>query len=199
MLQDGIYSPVGSDEDFHADVRVVSATNRDLATQVAEGRFRRDLLYRLNHVVLALPPLRERGDDAVLLATYFLHEASTRLGRKLVLDPHAADKIREYPWPGNVRELQNLVRRLALFARDTGRLSVDIMPESLLTPVEDFGTDLASIVLKAEKDAIIAALVRARGNKAAAARMLGLSRSTLNDKIARLDLSVERLARASRA
>ncbi len=199
VLQDGIYSPVGSDEDCHADVRVVSATNRDLRARVADGRFRRDLLYRLNHVVLALPPLRERGDDAVLLATYFLHEASTRLGRKLVLDPHAADKIREYPWPGNVRELQNLVRRLALFARDTGRLSVDFLPESVITPVEDFSNDLAAILLKAEKDAIVAAIVRARGNKAAAARMLGVSRSTLNDKIARLDLSVERLARATRA
>ncbi|MBM4117997.1 sigma-54-dependent Fis family transcriptional regulator [bacterium] len=199
VLQDGIYSPVGSDEDCHADVRVVSATNRDLAALVTRGRFRRDLLYRLNHVVLALPALRDRGEDAVLLTRYFIHEIGTRLGRKIALDPHAEDKIREYPWPGNVRELQSLVGRMALFARDTGHLSVDLFPESVLTPVEDFGSDLASIVLKAEKDAILAALTRARGNKAAAARILGVSRSTLNDKIARLNLSAERIARAARA
>ena len=76
---------------------------------------------------------------------------------------------------------------------------MDFLPESVITPVEDFSNDLAAILLKAEKDAIVGAIVRARGNKAAAARMLGVSRSTLNDKIARLDLSVERLARATRA
>ena len=198
VLQDGIYTPVGSDTDQHADVRVVSATNRDLDAQVAAGRFRRDLLYRLNHVVLTLPALRERGGDVVLLARFFLHEAASRLGRKIALDPHAEDKIREYPWPGNVRELQNLVRRMALFARETGLLSVDLFPESVLAPVEGYGNDLASIVLKAEKDAILAALTRAQGNKAAAARMLGVSRSTLNDKIKRLDLSAERIAKAAR-
>ena len=97
-----------------------------------------------------------------------------------------------------MRELQNLVRRMALFARETGLLSVDLFPESVLAPVEGYGNDLASIVLKAEKDAILAALTRAQGNKAAAARMLGVSRSTLNDKIKRLDLSAERIAKAAR-
>ena len=197
VLQDGIFSPVGADQALHADVRVVSATNRDLDVMVEEGRFRKDLLYRLNHVTLSLPPLRERGGDVALLAHYFLHEASTRLGRKIELDSHAEDKIREYPWPGNVRELRNFMRRMALFAMETGRLSIDLIPESYLTPMEGYGNDLASIVLGAEKDAILGALARTRGNKTAAARVLGVSRSTLNDKIRRLDLSVDLVDRAS--
>ena len=196
VLQDGIYSPVGSDKALHADVRVISATNRDLDVMVEENNFRRDLLYRLNHVTLRLPPLRERGGDTVLLAHFFLHEEGTRLGRKIDLDAHAQDKIREYPWPGNVRELQNFMRRMALFARETGRLTINLIPESFLTPMEGYGTDLASLLLETEKTAILNALARTDGNKTAAARVLGVSRSTLNDKIKRLDLSADLVARA---
>ncbi|MCP4025243.1 MAG: AAA domain-containing protein, partial [Sphingomonas sp.] len=196
VLQDGLYSPVGADQSLHADVRVVSATNRDLDAMVDEGRFRKDLLYRLNAITLHLPPLRGRGDDVTLLAHYFLHEESTRLGRVIELESHAEDKIREYPWPGNVRELQSFMRRMALFAMDTGRLSIDLIPESFLTPIEGYGSDLASILLDTEKTAILNALARTRGNKSAAARVLGVSRSTLNDKIRRLDLSADHIARA---
>jgi len=189
VLQDGIFSPVGSDAQIHADVRVISATNRDLESSVKAGEFRKDLYFRLNPVVLDLPPLRKRGDDVALLARYFLHEETERLGRKITLDNHALDKIRQYPWPGNVRELQNFVRRMALFAMETGHLTVSLFPESFLTPGEGYQTDLATIVLNAEKEAIIAALARAGGNKAAAARQLGISRSTINEKIRRYDLT----------
>jgi len=195
VLQDGIFSPVGSDESVQADVRVISATNRDLESLIADGRFRKDLLYRLNGVTLALPPLRKRGDDVGLLARYFLHEEAERLGRRIELDSHALDRIRAYPWPGNVRELQNFIRRMALFAMETGRLTVDLFPASYLTPIDGYNKDLATILLEAEREAVLNALARSGGNKAAAARLLGISRSTINEKIRRYDLPPDFYAR----
>ncbi|MCP4547802.1 MAG: AAA domain-containing protein [bacterium] len=189
VLQDGIFTPVGSEDPIHVDVRVISATNRNLNALMASGEFRRDLLYRLNHVVLHLPPLRSRGADAELLARFFLHEESQNLGRKIEFDNHALDKIKQYPWPGNVRELQNLIRRTALFAMKSGRLTPNHFPESFLQPIEGHGNDLATIILQTEKEAILNALSRSNGNKAAAARELGISRSTINEKIRRYNLT----------
>jgi DNA-binding NtrC family response regulator/tetratricopeptide (TPR) repeat protein len=189
VLQDGVFTPVGSDQANHADVRIISATNHNLEQLVKAREFRQDLLYRLNHVTLTLPPLRDRGQDVELLALYFLHQESEHLGRNIVMGDHALDKIRQYPWPGNVRELKNFIRRIALFARETGRFSTRFFPESYLTPLEGQGQDLATIVLNVEREAIINTMARMGGNRSAAARELGISRSTMNEKIRRYNLT----------
>ena len=191
VLQDGSFTPVGSDEEIRADVRVLSASNRDLRAMVAEGVFREDLLYRLNHIILELPPLRKRGGDTELLLRYFMHRESELLGRGIEIDSHALDVVLAYPWPGNVRELKSFVSQVALYAVETGRLTVDLIPERYLSPVLEQERDLAAIVRNAEKEAILNAVARAHGNKARAARDLGVSRSTLNDKITRLEIQPE--------
>ncbi|MDP6418538.1 MAG: sigma 54-interacting transcriptional regulator [Candidatus Krumholzibacteria bacterium] len=191
VLQDGSFSPVGSDRELRVDVRVISATNRNLEARVMQGEFRQDLLYRLNHVLLELPPLRKRGGDAELLASYFLHRESDHLGRNIEMDEQVLDLIRNYPWPGNVRELESFIRRASLFAAETGILSPDLVPERYFSPLGECRKDLASVVRDAERHAILDAVSRSRGNKAQAARDLSISRSTLNEKISRYELAQE--------
>ncbi len=112
VLQEKTFERVGSSRTIHADVRVLATTNRDLRAEVAAGRFREDLYYRLAVVPLCVPPLRERPEDILLLADHFLRRAAERLGRKpLTLANHAAQLLVQYPWPGNVRELENIMTR----------------------------------------------------------------------------------------
>ncbi len=113
VLQEGEVRPVGGSSVRRVDVRVVAATNKNLEEMVAAGEFREDLFYRINVLQLELPPLRERGEDIVILARYFLALANERSGRALRLGDAAADVLRGKPWPGNVRQLQNEIQRLS--------------------------------------------------------------------------------------
>jgi PAS domain S-box-containing protein len=125
VLQEGEFEPVGGSRTRKVDVRVVSATNRDLAAMMRDGRFREDLFYRLSVFPLRLPPLRERGDDVVLLAEHFASGLARKLGRAIApLDERGKQRLRAYDWPGNVRELANVIERAAITARD-GRLDLD--------------------------------------------------------------------------
>src|SRR5262249_7264253 len=112
VLQEGELEPIGSSRTQRVDVRVVAATNRDLAKEVREGRFREDLFYRLNVFPLRVPPLRNRGDDVLQLASVFAERLGRRLGRRFapLIDAHA-QRLRSYSWPGNVRELENVIER----------------------------------------------------------------------------------------
>src|SRR5262249_15570904 len=113
VLEEKVVVRVGGSTPIHTDVRVLAATNRDLAEQVRQRKFREDLFYRVNVVSLELPPLRERGDDIVLLAEHFLEMFSRRLGRQAPrFSPAARERLISHPWPGNVRELRNLMERL---------------------------------------------------------------------------------------
>ncbi|KQM65880.1 nitrogen regulation protein NR(I) [Sphingomonas sp. Leaf17] len=118
VLQSGEFTSVGGARTIRADVRIVAATNRDLAAHVASGQFREDLFYRLNVVPIALPPLRDRGNDIALLARHFLDEAAAQGLPRRQLDESAITVLEGHDWPGNVRELENLMRRLAVLARD---------------------------------------------------------------------------------
>ncbi|MBE0564388.1 MAG: sigma 54-interacting transcriptional regulator, partial [Krumholzibacteria bacterium] len=119
VLQEGEFEPVGSSTPRLVDVRVIAATNRDLAAEAAAGRFREDLYYRLHVFPVAVPPLRERGDDVLLLADHFLQRCARHLGRPpAALDARGRQAVRTYRWPGNVRELQNLVERALILAGD---------------------------------------------------------------------------------
>jgi PAS domain S-box-containing protein len=130
VLQEGEFEPVGSSHTRKADVRIIAATNRDLQNEVASGRFREDLFYRLNVFPIRVPPLRERGDDVTLLAGEFAQRFARELGRSIEpLDAVAQTRLRSYAWPGNIRELQNVIERAVITAR-SGRLDLDrALPE----------------------------------------------------------------------
>lgn len=137
VLQEREIERVGGGASKEVDVRIVAATNRDLEAEVAAGRFREDLFYRLNVIPLHLPPLRERGGDVLLLSRFFLDRFCLKKERPpLTLDPQVRSVFMAYPWPGNVRELENLMERLSILV-DGDVVHVDDLPAKILTQVGD--------------------------------------------------------------
>ncbi|MEZ5988296.1 MAG: sigma-54 dependent transcriptional regulator [Planctomycetota bacterium] len=132
VLQDGEVRPVGGDKTIRVDVRLVAATNRDLDVLVREKRFREDLYYRLNVLQIQLPPLRERGDDVLVLADWFLQRSAAESGRAHVLGADAKELLRGQPWPGNVRQLENAIRRAVALAEgeEIGTRDLSLAPGS---------------------------------------------------------------------
>jgi transcriptional regulator with PAS, ATPase and Fis domain len=195
VLQDREVRPVGSDRSMKIDVRVIAATNKDLALQVERGLFREDLFYRLEVIPVHLPPLRERRSDVPILIHHFLARQSEKYGREPVrITEEALVHLWEYDWPGNVRELENLVERLVILC-DDGTIRTEDLPGNVRSflsekkipkPVlaED-GLDLTGAVEEFENRLIDEALRRTKGNKQAAARLLGLKRTTLVAKLRR--------------
>jgi transcriptional regulator with PAS, ATPase and Fis domain len=194
VLQEGEFEPVGSSRSRKVDVRVIAATNRDLFKATGEGRFREDLYYRLAVFPMTLPPLRERGDDVLLLAGELARQFAQRMGRRIEpLTPAMAARLSAYSWPGNVRELQNVVERAVITARD-GRLNLD---RALPTSGPDAGPPApadaaAAPVLTAEdlarieRENIVRALDRTEwriAGDAGAARLLGVAPSTLSSRM----------------
>jgi two-component system response regulator AtoC len=189
VLQERELERLGGTESIRVDVRFVAATHRDLEAMVEAGSFRQDLFYRLNVVPLWLPPLRERRDDVEPLARRFVTAAAAAHGRAEVeLAPDALARLRAEPWPGNVRELMNLIERLVVLA-DSPRIgAADVereiargrVPAVAAAAVE---SSLDERVRSSEREAIVDALARARGNRTLAARLLGVSRRTLYNKL----------------
>ena len=196
VLQEGEFEPVGSSRTRKVDVRVVAATNRDLGKAVADGTFREDLFYRLNVFPLTLPPLRERGNDIVLLAEEFARQFAARAGRRLApLGPEEGRRLRDYSWPGNVRELQNVIERAVITARD-GRLNLDRalpVPGDATAPrtPESARVLTAQELARLERDNLERAL-EATGwqiaGESGAARLLGVAPSTLASRVKALRL-----------
>jgi DNA-binding NtrC family response regulator len=192
VLQEGEVLRVGGHRPHLVDVRIVAATNRDLTAEVAAGRFREDLYFRLNVIPVVLPPLRDRRDDVLPLADHFLLEHARDTGRRLTLDPSAAVRLTAHRWPGNVRELQNVLQRATVLARGS-----TIGPEDLLfdrlnaetAPMDE--STLQETLEHAAADRIRAALAAAGGRKAEAAAGLGIDRTTLFRWMRRLGLSVD--------
>ena len=184
VLQERRVTRVGGTGEVECDVRVVAASNRDLPGLVAEGGFREDLYYRLNVVPVVLPPLRDRLDDVPMLAASFLEQAAARHGIEVAsLSPAVLRALMEHGWPGNVRELANVVERLVLLAED-GRVNLDDLPAEVRCagagrnspfrlPAEGLVWD------RVEADLLRQALERSQGNRAAAARLLGLGYKAL--------------------
>ncbi len=193
VLQSGEFERVGGTSSLATDARVVSATHRDLAEEVKAGRFRDDLLYRLNVVRIAMPALRDRPEDIPELAGRILQKLEEKYGwRGLRLSEDALAAVRQRPWPGNVRELENELARAAIAAR--GRA---ILPEHLHAEVaacrlelKDLPADvpLRALLAEVERDAIHRALVACDGNRTKAAERLGISRRSLFEKIREYDL-----------
>jgi len=197
VLQEGEFERVGGQATLNSDARVVAATNKDLAAEVAAGRFREDLYYRLAVVMVAAPPLRERREDVPELAARFLTEACERNGRRpMALSREALLALQAHEWPGNVRELRNVVERLAILC-DGPQLSADDVAAALpgaRRPRADRlreGVGFHELVEEAEREIILAALVRHEDNVSEAARELGLERSHLYKKMRGLGIKRE--------
>jgi two-component system nitrogen regulation response regulator GlnG len=213
LLQEQRFERVGGGETVQADVRVLAATNHDLEGAAGAGRFRRDLLYRLNGFTVQLPPLRERPGDLPLLVEHLIRASNPALGRRVRgASPEALRALEEYPWPGNVRELQSAVR-YALVHAAGDVLTPECLPEGVregrqrpAPPSEDAGlARLVGELLRAgggdvyrqasqAADRIIlgAALRHARGSQARASEALGISRTTLRAKLRALGMTVEK-------
>jgi two-component system response regulator HydG len=186
VLQEGEYEPVGGDT-VRTDARIVAATNRDLTAEVAQGRFRDDLFYRLNVISVTAPPLRARRDDIPLLVDHFLGVYCAKNNRpRLTVSEEAMAKFVEYAWPGNVRELENVVERACVLAR--GEVVVkDDLPEAIAqaAPVAldklefPVGTPLAEVEMRVIRET----LRHTKGDKSIAAQLLGISTRTIYRKI----------------
>jgi len=188
VLQSGEYQPVGSSRTRHADVRVLSATNLDVASEAQSGAFREDLLYRLNTVELHLPPLRERAEDIAALATHFLRSKTARYRKALSgFTPEAMAALLAHPWPGNVRELEHVVERAVVLA-EVGL--VDLPDLNLKRPLAQAPELERMTLADAEAFLIRNAVRRTEGNVVAAAAELGLSRSALYRRLQALGIKV---------
>jgi two-component system response regulator HydG len=194
-LQDRCVRPVGSDTEVPYDARIVSATNRDLESLVAEGGFRSDLFFRLNVVQADMPPLRSRGSDILMLAQHFLDISTARAAKDVQgLSSATARKLMDYPWPGNVRELENCVERAVALTRGD-EINLDDLPPrvrgytptTVLVSAKD-PTELVPMHVVEER--YIRRVMKAvRGNKTQAARLLGFDRKTLYRKLQRYGIS----------
>jgi DNA-binding NtrC family response regulator len=194
VLQEGEFERVGGQQTLRCDVRVVAATNKDLAAEVKAGRFREDLFYRLNVVPIHAPPLRERREDVPELAARFLAEACERNGRRpMRLAREAILALQGHDWPGNVRELRNLVERLAILCDgpEIGGAEVsDVLPGARRPRADRFraGASFHELVEEAEREIVVGALDAHGDNVSDTARALGLERSHLYKKMRALGI-----------
>jgi len=196
VLQEREFERVGDSHTTKVDVRVIAATNSDLARMVAEGQFREDLFYRLNVIPVHLPPLRERKEDIPLLVQHFLAILRNGAPTSLTVSQEAMRRLMSFSWPGNVRQLENAVERAV--ALSAGRTQIDVgdLPtevqkaqETALTTavtLPEDGLDLDAFIADIERDLIQRSLERTGGNKGKAARLLNLKRTTLVEKLKRL-------------
>ncbi|HXG93673.1 MAG TPA: sigma 54-interacting transcriptional regulator [Blastocatellia bacterium] len=185
VLQNGEFTRVGSNEVIKTDVRVIAASNVDVEEAVREGKFRRDLFYRLNVYPIKLPPLRERRDDIPLLATHFLEIYNKRSNKNITgITKKAMTWLRRYDWPGNVRELENAIERAVIIAQ--GRLiTIDDLPDAVrgAETSRSIELEVGTTIDEAEKRMILQTLAYTRGDRSRAAQILGIGRKTLYRKL----------------
>ena len=201
ILQNGEFQRLGGDQTLQTKVRVIAATNKDLATMVKEKTFREDLFYRLNVVLMQLPPLRERAEDVIPLADYFLHREAKE--RRLKFSVAAKKALQSYRWPGNVRELENVVQRAVVCAAADTLEPADLFLElassgSAVGAGSDWWPSLRAsasggdVLAAAEKMLVERALQEAGGNVQRAAEILGVTRAALRTRIERHGLKAPR-------
>jgi hydrogenase-4 transcriptional activator len=198
FLEQGEVLPVGETRPLQVDVRVVAATNADLEDRVASGKFREDLFYRLSVIRIHIPPLRERREEIPHLSTYFLREASERLGKPGVrLSPETLDIFDAFPWPGNVRQLRNEIQRAVALIGVNGVVTPDMLSPALAAAASAGvvrarprrSITLATAIERLEREMIQSAMERTGGNISQTARELGLTRRGLYLKLERLDIA----------
>ncbi|MFH1278756.1 MAG: sigma-54 dependent transcriptional regulator [Candidatus Eisenbacteria bacterium] len=206
VLEKMTFRRVGGVKDIRVSVRIVSATNRDLITEVREGRFREDLYYRLKVVPLTLPPLRERPEDVPLLAMHFVKTFNVQFRRSFRgFTPGASERLLRYPWPGNIREMRNVLERTILLARngdwidteilqlpagtgDAGMAPVEVLAEALRGRVGEEGIDLEVTLQEIEKELILRFSEKAGWNQTLTSRLLGMNRDKLRYRMKLYDI-----------
>jgi two-component system response regulator HydG len=203
VLQEKTFERVGSNDSIRVDVRLVTATHQDLERLIRDGRFRADLYYRLNIIMLNMPPLRDRAEDVLELAQHFLRAHSERCRKHVdTIDDDALLALRFYHWPGNIRELENAIERAVVICEGSS-LTLDDLPVEIRQPradirpqpVETGGVRSSAAVRTArtarhtrEREELVTALERAGWNRTAAAQELGLARSTLLSRMKKFGL-----------
>ena len=192
VLQEGEFERMGGTRSIPVDVRVIAATNCDLPLAIRSGKFRLDLFYRLNVFPIHVPPLRERPEDIVLLAKYFIERYAAKEGKKIRrLEKRTAELLEGYHWPGNIRELQNVVERAMIFC-DTETFFVE---QAWLLPEAESTVSLQPSLMNRQRDLIEAALAESHGRISGphgAATRLGVPRTTLEYKIKTLRINKHR-------
>jgi DNA-binding NtrC family response regulator len=189
VLQEGEVRRVGENVPRKTDVRVIGATNRPLAAEVAAGRFRVDLRFRLDVVRVALPPLRDRPDDVPWLAQRFWAEAAERVGTRATLSPELISALGRYDWPGNVRELQNVIASLAVHAPRRGRVPASALPMEIADLAGRSAARFDDARAEFERRFVRAALARSGGQRSRAAAELGVTRQGLAKMMKRLGVT----------
>jgi len=211
-IQEKEFERVGGTRTIKVDVRIIAATNKDLEKEVEKGNFREDLFYRLNVVNISIPPLRERKDDILLLANYFLKKFCAQNNKKVFkLEKKVEQALLNYPWPGNVRELENLMERISILC-DNETVTLEDLPSKILNnsiykedtkspTFEEFtyptldtlkklNMNLKQLLDEIENRLIIEALEKSKGVKNRAAQLLGLKRTTLIEKLKKKKIKV---------
>jgi len=191
VLQEREFERVGGTRTIKVDIRLITATNKDLEQAVAEGTFRQDLFYRLNVVSLEMPPLRDRAADIPLLANYFAAKYAKKCNRRVTgIAPEAQARLANYDWPGNVRELENAIERAVVLGA-TERILPEDLPESVLEsepPQSASGTGYHEAVTHTKKQIILSAMQQAKGNYTEAAKVLGVHPNYLHRLIRNLNI-----------
>jgi DNA-binding NtrC family response regulator len=195
VIQEREFRRLGGLENIKVDVRIIAATNTDLQTSVRQGAFRDDLYYRLNVIVIKIPPLRERTDDIPLLSEHFIKKYGEENGRNnFSLEPSALKVLMDYDWPGNVRELENAIERAVVLSPGNS-IQADLFPKSITTsfaetpgPLAQDGSSLKERVGNFEKSLIMAALEKTDWNQKQAAELLSVNATTLSEKLKRFKI-----------
>jgi len=191
VLEEKEFTRVGGNDLIKVDVRVISATNKDMKKAVTSGQFREDLYYRLNVVTIELPPLREREEDIPLLAQHFLKKFAVENQKDITgFSPEATDFLLKYEWPGNVRELENAIERAVILAKNSYIKVADLPSENLLPT---HSTIPRGSLREVEGERILTVLGETGGNYSEAARILGISRVTLYNKVKAYGLAAKKL------
>ncbi len=199
VLQEKKFQPLGSSKVVNVNVRILAATNRNLEADVAAGRFRADLYYRLNVFPIHLPPLRERGNDVISLADHFILKYAKEMGKTpKKLSPAVLDAFLSYSWPGNVRELENCIER-ALLVAPGDTIETAHLPPSLPTRAREWerrdGGDFGVTIRSKERSLIVEALKKTGGNQTQAAKILGVTKRIIQYKIQKLGIDSKRFRR----
>ena len=188
-LQERKIKPVGGNTEIKVDIRVVTATNEDLSQAVKEGNFREDLYHRLNEFTIKVPALRERTEDLILFAEYFLDEANIELEKEVMgFSEDTLKAFQRYAWPGNLRELKNTVKRAVLLTK-SNEIPLQVLPHEIATATQEKET-YSLFKSKNEETLILEALEKSNGNKSKAARILSIDRKTLYNKLKQYDIKL---------
>ncbi len=191
VIQDKEIERLGSEKTIKVDVRIISATNKNLSELVSQGHFREDLYYRLNVLPIHIPPLRERREDIPILIDHFLDIFNQRYGKRVRLDPKVIEVFMEYPWPGNVRELENTIERLVIL-KDGLIREIDL-PPYFFARIYDVGAkNMPQVIQSTERDEILKALEKVGYVKSRAARLLGYTLRQLDYRIKKYQIEIKR-------